>query len=72
MLDLVKHNLAVTLLATSAVPADSGVVTVPVAGGPIRVEHLAWSEFNPSPAALAFIALANEQFAATHGVERQR
>ena len=31
--------------------------TIELLGGPTRVEHLAWSGFNPRPAALAFLEL---------------
>jgi len=31
-------------------------VAIPVVNGPTRSEHLAWSDFNPSPAANAFLA----------------
>ena len=55
ILNLVRQNLAVTLLAPAVVPASDDLVTVSVVGGPVRVEYLAWSNFNPSPAALAFI-----------------
>lgn len=55
MLDLVAQNLAVALLAPDLVPAGCGLSAVPVIGGPSRVEYLAWSAFNPSPAALAFL-----------------
>lgn len=55
MLDLVAQNLAVALLAPDVVPEDSGLSTVPITDGPTRIEYLAWSEFNPSAAALAFL-----------------
>lgn len=56
MLDLVGHDLAVALLAPGVVPADAPVRCVPVTDGPTRIEYLAWSSFNPSPAARAFVA----------------
>mgnify|MGYP005983858955 CR=1 FL=1 len=58
MLDLVRQGLAVALLAPSVVEDDGGekpVVTVPVTDGPERVIYLAWSSFNPSPAAMALL-----------------
>ncbi|GAA1800669.1 LysR family transcriptional regulator [Agromyces neolithicus] len=58
MLDLVRHDLAITLLAPAVVPANSGLVTIPVTDGPTRIEYLTWSDFNPSPAALAFLRVA--------------
>ncbi len=53
ILGLVRHNLVVALLAPAVVPDD--VRAIPVIGGPTRVEYLAWSSFNPSPAAQAFL-----------------
>lgn len=58
MLDLVAAGLAIALLPAGAVPARDDVTTVRVADGPERIEHLAWSRFNPTPAALAFVELA--------------
>lgn len=55
ILDLIRAGLAVALLPRGVVPHNDGLVTIPVADGPERVEHLAWSDFNPSPAALAFL-----------------
>lgn len=55
MLDLVAQNLAVALLAPAVVPEAGGLTVVPVSDGPSRIEYLAWSAFNPSPAALAFL-----------------
>lgn len=58
ILDLVRHGLAVTLLPPAVVPVDPALRTIPVTGGPVRVTHLAWSDFNPSPTTLAFLELA--------------
>lgn len=58
ILDLVRHGLAVTLLPPAVVPDEPGLRAIPVTGGPVRVTHLAWSEFNPRPATLAFLDLA--------------
>lgn len=55
MLDLVRHGLGVCLLPPGVVGPEAGVRGVRVAGGPIRVEYVAWRSFNPSPAALAFV-----------------
>ncbi|CAM3798752.1 LysR family transcriptional regulator [Nocardioides marinus] len=52
---LVQQGLAVALLPAAFVPSDPRVVTVTVADGPTRVEYLAWSSFNPSPATTAFL-----------------
>lgn len=60
MLGLVRHGLAVALLSPRVVPGDAEVVTVAVSDGPRRVEYLAWSEFNPSPAVRAFLAVVRD------------
>ena len=57
LLGLVEHSLAVALLPPAAIPAGSQAVKIEVADGPGRVEYLAWSGFNASPAARAFIDL---------------
>lgn len=56
MLRLVGRGLAVALLPEPIAARAAEVRTVPVADGPGRVEYLAWSEFNPTPAARAFLA----------------
>lgn len=56
ILQLVERGLAVALLPPGVVGHHPGVATVPVRDGPCRVEHLVWSDFNPSPAARAFLA----------------
>ncbi|MCO1338675.1 LysR family transcriptional regulator [Kocuria polaris] len=61
MLGLVQQGLAVALLAAGAVAGRAGLATIPLSDGPVRVQHLAWSDFNPSPAALAFVELARAQ-----------
>lgn len=55
VLGLVEAGLAVALLSPGTVPERSGLRTLPVADGPERAEYLAWSDFNPRPAALAFL-----------------
>ena len=55
ILDLVTHNLAVALLPPAFVPPRPTPVTVTITDGPTRVEYLAWSDFNPTPAAAAFL-----------------
>ena len=55
ILDLVRHGLVIALLARALIPADRGLRAVPLADGPVRAEYLAWSGFNPSPAAEAFV-----------------
>ncbi|MGI6878135.1 LysR family transcriptional regulator [Microbacterium sp. gxy059] len=67
ILDLVRADLAVALLPPAVVPEGEGLVAVPVADGPTRTEHLAWSGFNPSPATRAFLAMAGEGSARVAG-----
>ncbi|TNM56100.1 LysR family transcriptional regulator [Brevibacterium sediminis] len=67
MLDLVAHDLGIALLAPAVVPEGRGLITVPVVDGPKRVEYLAWSEFNPSPAASAFVESALASLGAEQG-----
>lgn len=56
ILALVGQGLAVSLLPPAVVPGDSADVrTIPVTAAPTRVEYLAWSDFNPTPAATAFL-----------------
>lgn len=55
ILDLVRHNLVVALLSPAVIPDDDELLGIPISDGPARIEYLAWSGFNPSPAALAFL-----------------
>lgn len=55
MTRLVLRDLGVALLPGTYPVVAPGLVTVPVVDGPTRVEYLAWSSFNPSPAARAFV-----------------
>lgn len=56
MLALVRQGLVVALLSPAVVPGDSDDLrTIPVTAGPTRIEYLAWSNFNPTPAAKAFL-----------------
>lgn len=55
ILDLVRHNLVIALLSPSLVPDNDKLRAIPITGGPTRIEYLAWSDFNPSAAAQAFI-----------------
>lgn len=55
ILGLVRHNLVIALLSPAVVPTSDDLRTIPVSEGPKRVEYLAWSGFNPSPAAQAFL-----------------
>lgn len=61
MAGLVRAGLGIALLPSAVAPADDpGIALVPVRGGPVRAEHLAWSDFNPSPAATAFLAVVDD------------
>lgn len=53
--DLIRHNLAVTLLPSRYLPRHPDLVSLPIANGPSRGEYVAWSDFNPSPATHAFL-----------------
>jgi len=56
ILDLVRQGLVIALLSPAVIPSGSDDLrTIPVAAGPTRVEYLAWSNFNPAPAAQAFL-----------------
>lgn len=56
MLDLVSQGLVVALLSPAIIPNDrDDLQTIPVDAGPTRTEYLAWSNFNPTPAAKAFL-----------------
>ncbi|GAA4479818.1 LysR family transcriptional regulator [Rhodococcus olei] len=55
ILGLIRHNLVIAFLAPAVVPADPDLRTIPVSGGPTRIEYLAWSDFNPAPAARALV-----------------
>jgi DNA-binding transcriptional LysR family regulator len=55
IIGLVRQNLAVTLLPSKYAPEDPALVAIPVTDGPSRAEYLAWNDFNPSPAARAFL-----------------
>lgn len=57
---LVRSGLGIALLPSAVAPAgDVALALVPVRGGPVRAEHLAWSDFNPSPAATAFLEVVD-------------
>ncbi len=55
ILGLVRHDLVVALLSPAVTPDSDDLRAIPVTQGPTRVEYLAWSGFNPSPAAQAFV-----------------
>ncbi|WP_093611486.1 LysR family transcriptional regulator [Streptomyces indicus] len=56
MLRIVSRGLAVALLPAPLARAHPGVRVLSVIDGPRRVEYVAWSRFNPSPATRAFLA----------------
>lgn len=58
LLGLVRQGLAVSLLSPGVVPASRDLRLIDVTDGPSRVQYLAWSRFNPSPATLAFLEAA--------------
>lgn len=64
ILDLVRNDLAIALLSPDVVPDDGALHTITVVGGPRRIEHLAWDDFNPSPAATAFLDMLQTATAA--------
>lgn len=56
ILGLVRQGLVIALLPPAVIPTDcDDLLTNPVTAGPTRVEYLAWSSFNPSPAARSFL-----------------
>lgn len=57
LLDLVRAGLVVTILPRGLVAGEPGVRAVALGDGPTRVSYLAWSAFNPSPAALALLGV---------------
>lgn len=61
MLGLVRQNLAITLLPSRYAPPEPTLATIPIADGPTRTEYLAWNKLNPSPAARALLATAEER-----------
>ena len=56
MLALVARGLGVSFLPEGSLPQDPALHIVPLVDGPCRTEYIAWDHFNPSPAALAFVA----------------
>ena len=53
--DLVRHGLVIALLPEALAATAPGLATVALTDGPARAEYVAWSDFNPAPAALAFL-----------------
>lgn len=60
MLEVVRQGLAVALLSRDAVPEDADVHILDVADGPSRIQYLAWSDFNPGPAATALVEMMTD------------
>jgi DNA-binding transcriptional LysR family regulator len=56
ILGLVRQNLVITLLSPAVISDRGELRAIPITGGPTRVEYLAWSGFNPTPAARAFLS----------------
>lgn len=54
---IIKQGMAIALLPAAFAPHDPKLKTIEVNDGPTRIEYLAWSDFNPSPAARAFLDL---------------
>ncbi|CAM3424623.1 LysR family transcriptional regulator [Stackebrandtia soli] len=54
---LIEQDLAVALLPPALLARRPGLVAIPVTSGPSRIQFLAWSDFNPSPATSAFLDL---------------
>ncbi|WP_026874510.1 LysR family transcriptional regulator [Jiangella gansuensis] len=63
LLGLVRQDLAIALLPSAFAPTAPDLVAIPLVGGPTRVEYLAWSDFNPSPAASAFLDVLDRRAA---------
>jgi DNA-binding transcriptional LysR family regulator len=55
IIGLIRQNLAMTLLPERYIQPDPQLAVIPVLDGPTRSEYLAWSNFNPTPAAQAFL-----------------
>lgn len=55
ILDLVRQGLVIALLSPAVIPESDDLRMIRVIAGPTRIEYLAWSDFNPAPAAQAFL-----------------
>lgn len=62
-LDLIRQNLAVTLLPSRYARRFPDLVSLPITDGPSRVEYVAWNDFNTRPPALAFLEHIGGEFA---------
>ncbi|AYY13765.1 LysR family transcriptional regulator [Actinobacteria bacterium YIM 96077] len=56
MMRIVSQGLAVAFLPAPIAQSNPDVRVLSVTDGPRRIEYLAWSEFNPTPATRAFLA----------------
>lgn len=61
MVRMVRHGLGIALLPAPFTDELHGVRCVPITDGPVRVEHLVWSRFTPSPPAAAFLSLLDDR-----------
>lgn len=61
MLEVVRQGLAVALLSRDTVPEGDHLQILAVTDGPSRIQYLAWSDFNPGPAATALVAMLTDR-----------
>ena len=61
LIGLIRQDLAIMLLPSRYVPVDPDLVSIPVTNAPTRTEYLAWSDFNPSTAAHAFLTTVQSE-----------
>ncbi|MEV3991399.1 LysR family transcriptional regulator [Streptomyces sp. NPDC049837] len=68
---LIARGLGIALLPSAFIGPlaadDPALSLVPVADGPRRIEYLAWSRFNPSPAARALLTVLGVKAPSTRG-----
>ncbi|MFE0178782.1 LysR family transcriptional regulator [Streptomyces sp. NPDC059002] len=64
---MVRHGLGIALLPAAFATELHGLRIVPITDGPVRVEHLVWNRFPPSPAASAFLELLGVEEGAAAG-----
>jgi hypothetical protein len=55
MASLIGQRLGVGMLPAAFAPQLPELVTIAVTAAPTRREHIVWSRFDPSPAAIAFL-----------------
>lgn len=66
MMRIVSQGLAVAFLPAPIAHANPDVRVLSVTDGPSRIEYLAWSEFNPTPATRAFLSTFHDESVDTH------